>query len=134
LRADLPLPLIRTRDIGWAAADALHKLDFTGKQTRELLGQRDVTYAQAAAVIAKAIGRPNLAYVQLPPAQVEQAMVQMGIARGTAKLILEMSEALNSGYMAPLEPRSAENTTPTSIETFATEEFVPRFQAKAARA
>jgi hypothetical protein len=43
-----------------------------------------------------------------------------------------MSEALNSGYMAPLEPRSAQNTTPTSFETFVAEEFVPRFTGKAA--
>jgi hypothetical protein len=43
-----------------------------------------------------------------------------------------MSEALNSGYMVPLEPRSAQNTTPTSIETFVAEVFVPRFTGKAA--
>jgi len=50
------------------------------------------------------------------------------------ELLLEMAEALNSGYMAALERRSAENTTPTSIETFVAEEFVPRFQGNAARA
>jgi uncharacterized protein YbjT (DUF2867 family) len=134
LRADLPLPLIATRDIGAAAAEALLKLAFSGKQTRELLGQRDVTMTEAATVIGKAIGKPNLAYLQFPAAQVEQALVQIGMSRGAAKLLLEMTDSLNSGYMAPLEPRSAENTTPTSIETFVAEEFVPRFQGKAARA
>jgi hypothetical protein len=51
-----------------------------------------------------------------------------------ADLLLEMSEALNSGHMAPLEPRSAQNTTPTTIEAFVAEEFVPRFRGKAATA
>jgi hypothetical protein len=50
-----------------------------------------------------------------------------------ADLLLEMAEALNSGHMVALERRSAGNTTPTSIETFVAEEFVPRFQGKAPR-
>jgi hypothetical protein len=45
-----------------------------------------------------------------------------------------MNDALNTGWMKALEPRSAENTTPTSIETFATELFVPAFHGKAAGA
>jgi hypothetical protein len=50
-----------------------------------------------------------------------------------ADLFLEMAEALNSGHMVALERRSAENTTPTSIETFVAEEFVPSFQGKTPR-
>ena len=134
LRADLPLPMIATRDIGAAAAEALVKLDFTGKQARELLGQRDVTYREVASVIGKAIGRPNLQYVQMPPQQLKPALVQMGMSSNMADLILEMADALNSGYMVALEPRSPRNTTPTPIETFVLEEFVPRFQGKAAGA
>ena len=51
-----------------------------------------------------------------------------------ADLLLEMADALNSGYMVALERRSVQNTTPTSVETFVAEEFVPRFQGKAASA
>jgi hypothetical protein len=51
-----------------------------------------------------------------------------------ADLLLEMADALNSGYMTTLEPRSAQNTTPTSIESFVAEKFVPRFNEKAAGA
>ena len=133
LRAELRLPMIATRDVGAAAAEALVKLDFTGKQARELLGQRDVTYREVASVIGEAVGRPSLAYVQMPPQQLKPALVQMGMSPNMAELILEMAESLNSGHMAPLEPRSSRNTTPTSIETFVLEEFVPRFQGKAAR-
>jgi hypothetical protein len=51
------------------------------------------------------------------------------MSENAAGLLLEMSEALNSGYMAPLEKRSAANTTPTSIEQFVRETFVPAYAA-----
>ena len=134
LRADLKVAMIATQDIGAAAAEALLNLEFTGHQARELLGQRDVTYQELASVIGKAIGKPGLGYLQLGPAQIKPALTQMGMSSNMADLILEMAEALNSGYMAPLEPRSAENTTPTSIESFVAEQFLPRFKEKAAGA
>jgi uncharacterized protein YbjT (DUF2867 family) len=132
LKPDLLLPMIATRDIGATAAEALLKLDFKGKQSRELQGQRDVNYTEATKIIGKAIGKPDLAYTQMPAAQLKPALLQMGMSASVADLLLEMSESLNSGYMKALEPRSARNTTPTAIETFVAEEFVPRFQGKAA--
>jgi uncharacterized protein YbjT (DUF2867 family) len=132
LRADLPVAMIAARDIGNWAAEELLQLSFAGKQARELLGQRDVTYREVASVIGKAIGKPNLTYSQFPPQLIKPALLQSGMSSSMADLILEMSEALNSGYMAPLEPRSAQNTTPTPIETFVAEELVPRFTGKAA--
>jgi len=134
LRSDLKVAMIATQDIGAAAAEALLKLEFSGKQARELHGQRDITYQEAASVIGKAIGRPGLGYMQFGAAQLKPALIQMGMSSSMADLLLEMSESLNSGYMAPLEPRSAQNTTPTSIETFVAERFVPRFSEKAAGA
>ncbi len=134
LRSDLKVAMIATKDIGAAAVEALLKLEFTGKEARGLLGQRDLTYQEVASVIGQAIGKPGLSYVQFPPAQLKPALTQMGMSSNMADLLLEMSEALNSGYMAPLEPRSAQNTTPTSIETFVAEQIVPRFTGKAAGA
>lgn len=129
VRPDLALPFIATRDIGAAAADLLLKLDFTGKQPRELLGQRDVTYTEVASIIGKAIGKPGLSYMQLPAAQLRGALTQMGMSGSMVDVLLEMADALNNGHMRPLETRSRSNTTPTSIETFVAEEFVPRFSA-----
>ena len=134
LRGDLKLPMIATQDIGAAAAEALLKLEFSGKQTRELQGQRDLTYNEVAAVIGNAVGKPGLNYVQFPPAHLKPALMQIGMSANMADLLLEMSDALNSGYMAALEPRSALNTTPTSIEAFVAEHIVPQFAGKAAGA
>jgi uncharacterized protein YbjT (DUF2867 family) len=131
LNSDLVLPMIATRDIGRAAANALLALDFNGKQTRELLGERDLRYAETATIIGKAIGKPELKYVQLPAEQLRGAFLQMGMSANVADLILEMSAALNSGHMKALEERTAENSTPTSFETFVAEEFVPLYRGKA---
>jgi uncharacterized protein YbjT (DUF2867 family) len=132
LRADLKLPMIATRDIGTAAADALLKPDFKGKQTRELLGQRDLTYTEVATIIGKAIGKPDLKYVQAPDDQFRAALVQMGMSEQFARLLLEMIASLNSGHMRALEPRTPVNTTQTMFETFVAESFVPAYQHQAA--
>jgi len=132
LRPDLKLSMIATRDIGAAAADALLSLGFHGKQTHELLGQRDLDYTEIATIIGKAISKPNLGYVHAPDDQIRSAMVQMGMSDTFVGLILEMAASLNSGHMRPLEPRTSRNTTPTSFENFVAESFVPAYQQPAA--
>ena len=124
--------MIATRDIGAAAADALLKPDFHGKQTRELLGNRDLNYNEVAAIIGKAIGKPDLKYVQPSREQIQAGMVQSGMSHEFAALLLDMADALNSGYMHALESRTPKNTTPTSYETFVAETFVPAYQQPAA--
>ncbi|MGA9526934.1 MAG: NmrA family NAD(P)-binding protein, partial [Terriglobales bacterium] len=128
VRADLKLPLIATQDIGAAAADALLRREFRGKQTAELQGHRDLDYIEIASIIGKAIGKPSLGYIQAPNEQLRGAMVQMGMSANFVELILEMAGALNSGHMKALEPRTAANTTPTSFETFVEEEFAPAWR------
>jgi uncharacterized protein YbjT (DUF2867 family) len=132
VRPDLKLPMIATRDIGAAAADALLKLDFRGKQTRELQGERDLDYTEVAAIISDGIGKPGLGYVQLPDEQMKPALVQMGMSENFVGILLEMAGSLNTGHMRALEPRSARNTTPTPYETFVAEEFVPAYKQQAA--
>jgi uncharacterized protein YbjT (DUF2867 family) len=130
--ADLKLPMIATRDIGNAAADNLLHPTFRGKQTRELLGQRDISYTEVAAIIGKAIGKPDLSYVQVPDDQFRAILVQMGMSEPFARLLVEMTGALNSEKMHALEPRTPQNTTPTSFETFVAESFVSAYQHQAA--
>ena len=58
-------------------------------------------------------------------------LVQTGMSSNIAGLIAEMAAALNSGHMRALEPRSAQNTTPTSYEVFVKEELVPLYRKQA---
>lgn len=134
LRPDLKLPMIATRDIGAVAAERLLQLNFNGKQTRELLGQRDLNMTEAASIIGKAIGKPGLEYVRMPDDQMRPALVEVGMSQNFADLILQMAQALNVGHMRALEPRLPENTTPTSYEQFVTENFLPLFRQQATAA
>jgi uncharacterized protein YbjT (DUF2867 family) len=134
VRSDLLLPMIATRDIGAAAADALLKLDFAGTQVRELQGARDVTYTEVAKIIGDAIGKPDLKYQQVPAAMLKPALMRMGMSSSMADMLFEMTEALNNGHMKMLELRSPRNSTATTIETFVAEVFLPAYRGKAARA
>ncbi len=104
----LKLPMAATRDVGDYAAQRLLHLDFSGRQTRELLGQRDLSITEATAVIARGIGKPDLRYEQFPYDQVQQALTQLGVPPKGAELYIEMYKAINAGVLVPLEPRSAE--------------------------
>lgn len=135
LNAGLKVPMIATRDIGAFAADELLRLEFRGHQTQELLGERDLTMTEVAAVIGRAIGREGLQYLQITYDQFRGFLMQMGGAsQRTADLIVEMAEAQNSARVRALEARSRRNTTPTSYEQFVAEAFVPAYQASSAAA
>src|ERR1700757_4094354 len=127
LLPDLKLPMMATRDVGNYAAQRLLDLDFSGKQTRELLGERDLSMAEATAIIARGIGKPDPRYVQFPYDQVQQVLEQMGMPPTKAAVYIEMFKAINAGVLAAQEPRSRENTTPTSFEEFVQEIFAPAY-------
>jgi uncharacterized protein YbjT (DUF2867 family) len=134
LLPDLKLPMAGTRDVGDYAAQRLLHLDFPGKQTRELLGERDLSMAEATAVIARGIGKPDLRYEQFPYDQVQKALTQMGVPPKGAAMYIEMYKAINAGILIPQEPRSPENTTPTSFEQFVQDVFAPAYHGKATSA
>src|SRR5271167_3550325 len=130
LLPDVKLPMIATSDVGDYVAQRLLDLDFSGKQTRELLGERDLSMAEVTAVIARGIGKPDLRYEQFPHDQVQQVLTQMGIPPKTAALYIEMYKAINAGVLVPQEPRSPENTTPTSFEQFVLDVFAAAYHGK----
>jgi uncharacterized protein YbjT (DUF2867 family) len=133
LLPDLKLPIIATRDVGNYAAQRLLDLDFSGKQTRELLGERDLSMAEATAIIARGIGKRDLRYAQFPYDQVQQVLEQMGMPPKKAAVYIEMFKAINTGVLAAQEPRSRENTTTTSFEEFVQDVFAPAYHGNTSR-
>ncbi|RPI29334.1 MAG: NAD-dependent epimerase/dehydratase family protein [Acidobacteria bacterium] len=115
---DVRIPMISTGDIGRYVADRLDKLDFTGTEVRELLGQRDIAMREAATIIGKALGRSDLKYQQFDAHAIKQAMTAAGVSDSLADLIVEMNRAMSEGRVAATQPRTAENTTSTSLEEF----------------
>jgi hypothetical protein len=119
------------RDVGDYAAQRLLDLDFAGKQTRELLGERNLSMTEATAIIARGIGKPDLRYVQFPYDQVQQVLEQMGMSPKKAAVYIEVFKAINTGVLAAQEPRSRENTTPTSFETLVQDVFASAYHGRA---
>lgn len=118
LRGDQKFAMIATRDIAAFVAERLVKRDFSGKSVRDLLGQRDISMNEAISIIGKKINRPDLKYVQFSYAESEKGMTGGGLSADVSKLFIEMSMALNEGLFSVNVPRTAENTTVTSLEEF----------------
>jgi uncharacterized protein YbjT (DUF2867 family) len=131
LLPDLKMPMIATHDVGDYAAQRLLDLDFSGKQTRELLGERDLSMTEATAAIARGIGKPDLRYEQFSYAQTQQGLEQMGMPPKKAAAYIEMFKAINAGVLSAREPRSPENSTPTSFEKFVQDVFAPAYRGSA---
>jgi len=131
---ETPLPWIATKDIGVYAAGRLRARDFVGKSTQELVGPRNVGMKEIASIIGQAIGKPSLGYMQVPFLMLEPALAQSGMPKKMAALLVEMMKAQNDGMLDPQEPRSAKNTTSTTMETFVSETFAPAYNSKAAGA
>lgn len=119
LKGDLFFPVIATKDVANYAAKRLLALDFSGHNVQNLLGARDVTYQEMARVYGAAIGKPDLSYVEFPYADFKQAlMTQMGASESVADNFNAFITAMNEGR-AMVAQRTAESTTPTTIEDFA---------------
>jgi uncharacterized protein YbjT (DUF2867 family) len=129
LSADLKIAQIASRDIGEAGARRMLALDWKGKGVLELQGPRDLSMAEATRAIGKAIGKPDLAYVQFSYPDARKGMVQAGLQEEMADLYVEMSRAFNDAIVKPTQPRSKETTAPTTIEAFAEQVYAPAFQA-----
>jgi uncharacterized protein YbjT (DUF2867 family) len=131
---DLSFSWIATKDVGNYAAGRLSARDFSGNNVQELVGPRDISLKEVASIIGKSIGKPTLGYMQVPFMMLEPAMVQIGMHKKTAALIIEMIKANNGGMRAVSEPRSPKNTTTTTMESFAAEVFAPAYTGQAAKA
>jgi uncharacterized protein YbjT (DUF2867 family) len=127
LQADAQMPWIATKDIGAYAASRLAARNFSGSSIQELHGQRDISMKEAASIVGNAIGKSNLAYVQMPSMMLEPALVEMGLPKKTAELVIEMWAGANAGLIVTQEARSAKNTTPTTLESFVAEVFAPAY-------
>jgi len=128
LSADINMSFIATRDIAAYAAKRLSALDFSGKEVQELIGEKNTTPGEFAKVLAQAIGKPDLAWVQFPYNDAYQAMVGMGLSPSMAQSYIDLSRKINEGGYDVIA-RDKENTTPTSIENFAKTEWAGAFNA-----
>ncbi len=114
LAPDVAVPMVATRDVAAVAADALVTRERTG--VVELLGPRDLTQTEVAAILGDRFGRPGLPYVQLPDAEMVDALLGAGFSPDAAGRHLAMTRAINEGRVTPRAGRTPANTTDTAFE------------------
>ncbi|MCF2443431.1 NAD(P)H-binding protein [Dyadobacter sp. CY345] len=118
------IPMVATKDVAIIAAGHLASLDFEGKSVRAVMGPKDYTYNEFTTIIGKAIGNPELTYVQLPVEQVKQAFLGNGFSEDFTSNLIEMGTAIKTGFMN-YQKRDDSTTTPTTAEDFVNEVYLP---------
>ncbi|WP_080057588.1 NmrA family NAD(P)-binding protein [Spirosoma aerolatum] len=127
INPDFAFPCIDSRDIGMVAAAYLKQLDFTGKTIHYLQRPRDYTMSEVTAILGASIGRPSLRYLKFPKAVMINGLKSTGtISANVAQLLAETNERINSTSVHG-EPRTAHNTTPTTLDEFARQKFAPAY-------
>ncbi len=117
-------PMIATRDIGHVAAQCLTDLSWTGQSFRELHGPADLSFDEVAEILANVLGR-KIVYVQCDRQEMREVLLENAVSENAADLMLEMYDAVESGKLSTIQPRSAETTTPTTLAEFVHEALLP---------
>lgn len=125
--ADAPWPLICASDIGYYSANRLKALNFNGKNVQYLLGPRDLSGSETAAILGDALGVGALPYVQFSYEDMKTGMMGAGLPEQFADLFVELYNGFNNGLLT--YRRDAESTTNTKLEDFAKVALRPAFDA-----
>ncbi len=120
--------IVATRDIGAKAAEFLADRQFRGQTAFEFVGPRPVTMQEATSVLGKAIGKPDMKYVQFDYEVANTAMLGAGMRPDWVGLVMEMNRGFNDGLIRTTQPMTQDHLGRTSIEHFA-EEFAAAFRA-----
>ena len=91
--------MVSPDDIAEVAAHELQHLSHTGKNIAYVISD-ERTYPEIAKVLGKAIGKPDLQWVEFSDADNTGGMLQAGIPQEVANNYTEMGTAMRSGEMA----------------------------------
>jgi uncharacterized protein YbjT (DUF2867 family) len=126
---DHAIPMVATQDVAKIAAGHLANLDFSGKSVHAVMGPRDYTYREFTSIIGKAIGNPDLPYVQVPLEQVKQTFLENGFSKDFVDNLLEMGTAVATGFMN-YQKRDDSTTTSTTAEDFINNVYLPLYNSE----
>jgi uncharacterized protein YbjT (DUF2867 family) len=126
---DVPVPMIAARDIAEVIVREL--LTPSARGVLHLHAPRRYTFREVARVLGRAVGQPDLNYVQTEPSQVRAGMLQAGFSADAIDQMEEMARWLSTSASTSL-PGPVE-VTPTTLELFAPV-FKAAFEATALEA
>jgi uncharacterized protein YbjT (DUF2867 family) len=115
-----PLVLVHPTDIAAAAAEELLGLKFTGTSIRYVASDERPT-AEIAKVLGKAIGKPELPWVNFTNDESLNGMLGAGLSKEVAENYTEMGAAVASGEMFSDYYKHKPALSPIKLEDFAKE-------------
>ncbi len=126
--SNTPIPMIGTGDIAVIVARELAAFGTQGKAALHLHAPTHYTQAQSAAILGRAIGKPDLQHVSASPAQVKAGMIAHGLSPDVADKFEEMSRAFGQASFTSALAAGPVEITPTTLEAFAASVFKPAFE------
>jgi uncharacterized protein YbjT (DUF2867 family) len=120
---DLKIPHVATRDIADAAAKLLLGTSWTGQGGVAVLGSEDLSFNDIADTMSDVLGEP-IRCQQIPLDDYRKHLLKAGASETMAQAMVEMSAAVGEG-LYNTEPRTPENTTPTSFRQWCEQVMKP---------
>ena len=129
---DWPIAMIATEDIAERAAALLRDRTWSGTGVVPLHGPRDYTYAEAAAALSDALGRPVRAQ-QVPREAVVEQLKGFGATDAWAQELATLYARIGDpAFFGDAEPRTAASTTPTRLADWAARTLRPALEGSVA--
>jgi len=128
-RGDRKAPVCATRDIAAVAADLLVNRGWSGQGHRAVLGPEDLSPNDMARIMAEVLGRPivhRAVPIEAFKAQLSAAGLSPAFVEGYADMMTAKAEGLDNA-----EPRTAENTTPTTFRQWCEDVLGPAVMGRA---
>jgi uncharacterized protein YbjT (DUF2867 family) len=117
------MPAVATRDIAAAATRLLLDTNWTGNGHVAVLGPEDLSFNDMAEIMADVLGR-SIRYQRVSFEAYKVGFVERGMSDAMAQGMTDMAWAKNEG-LDNAEPRTPQNTTPTSFRQWCEEVLKP---------
>lgn len=120
---DRALPACATRDIAAVAARLLLDRSWSGQRQVAILGPEDLSFNDMARIMSEVLARP-VRFQHISFDAYQARLIELGMSEPMAQAMTAMAAAKNAG-LDNAEPRTAENTTPTSFRQWCEEVLRP---------
>jgi uncharacterized protein YbjT (DUF2867 family) len=122
-RSDVKKPYVATRDIASVASRLLLDRSWTGQGGVAVLGAENLSVDEIAEIITDVLGKP-IRFQTVPGEDYKAQLMRFGASEHFAQRLLVMYAAKDNG-LDNAEPRTPENTTPTSFHRWCEEVLKP---------
>jgi uncharacterized protein YbjT (DUF2867 family) len=127
-RADVKAPHVATRDIASLGSKLLLDRTWTGQCGVAVLGPEDLSINDMAAIMTDVLGKP-IRFQPVPGDAYKAQLIRFGASEHFARRLVDMHIAKDNGLDCA-EPRTPENTTPTSFRQWCEEVLKPLYSTE----